>query len=94
MRKYIIEFFPERTIGNLTLKVDVNAKLSLRFFIFGFLWTIMSFSVSILPIFGIGVFNLGHWFTIPINTTLIIYYLWITFNIKKNDIGNGVPKVW
>jgi len=90
MTKYMIEWFPERKIKNVTLTAKNNKKL----FAVGLLFAIFSISIGFLPFFGIGTIGFGTWFNISINTILLCWYGFMCFRVKKNDIGNGVPRKW
>lgn len=91
MRNYIVEWFPERKIrGNQYICFKNNKKL----FFIGFLFTLFSLSLGLLPLFGIGTIGVGSWFNLSVNFILLVYYRWVLFGIKKNDMGNGVPEKW
>ena len=90
MKNYIIEWFPERKIKNHY----ICFKNSKRLFFIGLFVTVISLLIGLLPFFGVGAITIGTWFNISVNVFLMMYYGWLLFTIKKNDIGNGVPEKW
>ena len=90
MRNYIVEWFPKREIKGHS----ICFKNSKGYLFIGLSLTLFSFLIGVLPLFGIGTIGIGTWFNISVNVILLVYYRWVLFAIKKNDIGNGVPEKW
>jgi hypothetical protein len=90
MKNYIVEWFPKREIRGHT----ICFKNSKGLLIIGLLFTLFSITTGLLPLFGIGTMGIASWFNISVNVILLVYYRWVLFGFKKNDIGNGVPEKW
>jgi hypothetical protein len=90
MKNYIVEWFPERKIKSHT----ICFKNSKGLLFIGLLFTLFSITTGLLPLFGIGTMGIASWFNISVNVILLVYYRWVLFGFKKNDIGNGVPEKW
>lgn len=91
MRKYIVKLYPERRLGKFHITIRHTNKT--LFFVF-FLYTILVFIFcGVIPLISSGLsFSVG--FSFVTNFILIFYYFWVSVDIKKNDIGNGVPEEW
>jgi hypothetical protein len=90
MKNYIVEWFPERKIKSHT----ICFKNSKGLLFIGLFLTLFSSFIGLLPLFGIGTMGIASWFNILVNVILLVYYRWVLFGFKKNDIGNGVPEKW
>lgn len=90
MKNYIVEWFPERKIKSHT----ICFKNSKGLLFIGLSFTLFSITTGLLPLFGIGTMGIASWFNISVNVILFVYYRWVLFGFKKNDIGNGVPEKW
>jgi hypothetical protein len=91
MKNYIIEWFPERVIGNLNLTVD---KKRIKYYFIGIFLLLVSLSISIFNIYTSPVVNTLFIINIIINPIALIFNLFLIVRVKKNKLKNGIPQKW